>query len=86
MGANYEGQEADIEELSRLSPGAKKFLCHHINNALMGVIGGAETDNIEMVKKSAWHIHEDLKLAGIIELPKRSIYTGGIDVQERETE
>ena len=65
MGANYEGQKKAIEELSNLSKEAKSFLCHHISNALNVVIGGITSGELDIAEEAAWHILEDLRLAGI---------------------
>lgn len=65
MGANYKGQEAAIVELSALSREAKEFLNHHIGNALNTVIIGIEVGNEKMAEEAAWHIVDDLHLAGI---------------------
>jgi len=65
MGADYPGQERAIEELSNLSQEAKKFLCHHINNSLSVVIGGLESGRTDLAYQAAYHIKDDLVLAGI---------------------
>ncbi len=65
MGADYQGQEAAIAELSALSFEAKKYLNHHIGNSLQQVITGIETGNGKMAEDAAWHIVDDLHAAGI---------------------
>jgi len=65
VGADYVGQEKAIEELSALSAEAKEFLNHHIGNSLAAVIGGIQIQNLAIAKEAAWHIVDDLRLAGI---------------------
>ncbi|MBI5634893.1 MAG: hypothetical protein HZA15_15605 [Nitrospirae bacterium] len=65
MGANYRGQKKAISELNALSRDAKEFLNHHIANALNVVIVGIETEQLDMAKEAAWHIIDDLHMAGI---------------------
>ncbi|MBI5075593.1 MAG: hypothetical protein HZB62_10580 [Nitrospirae bacterium] len=65
MGADYKGQDKAIAELSALSREAKEFLNHHIGNSLNIVIVGIEVDNKEMATDAAWHIIDDLHMAGI---------------------
>lgn len=79
MGADYKGQDKAIAELSALSREAKEFLNHHICNPLNVVIVGVEatkheiereavgldTDHLVAAEKAAWHIIDDLHMAGI---------------------
>lgn len=50
-----------MKELHALSPEAKEYLCHHLNNALVGVITGIEIERYDIVKESAKHLAEDIK-------------------------
>jgi hypothetical protein len=65
MGAKYDGEEAGIEELRALGYEGKKFLCHHLCNALSQVIGGIDIGDLQMAKDAAWHMVDDLDQAGI---------------------
>jgi len=67
MGANYKDQEKAIAELSALSREAKIFLNHHIGNPLTVIIGAIEQGKFDIAKEVAWHIVDDLRLAGIRE-------------------
>jgi hypothetical protein len=67
MGADYPGQEKAIKELKRLSKEAKEYLNHHICNAITAVLGGIHSGDLEMAKRNAWHIIQDLEKAGIRE-------------------
>ncbi len=80
MGADYKGQEKAIAELSAMSPEAKAFLNHHIGNSLGVVVTSIEATMIDILrsaiddvdinplkaaKAAAFHIVDDLHLAGI---------------------
>lgn len=65
MGANYLGQEEAIAELSALSTGAKEFLNHHISNSCSVIVNVADMKDLPAAKEAAWHIIDDLRLAGI---------------------
>lgn len=74
MGAKMAGDEQALAELKALSPEAKTWLCHHLGNALNGITGPLQLIQAghpdikkctELALQSAWHIVDDLHLAGI---------------------
>ena len=65
MGADYEGQDMAIAELSALSPAAKEFLQHHICNPLCAIAGAARLGRVDLIQPQVDHIVDDLIRAGI---------------------
>ena len=72
MGADYEGEDAVIQdmaikELSALSPEAKGLLCHHLGNSLQAVLTEAQMRGLDLTTRCVHHILEDLDKFGIRE-------------------
>ncbi|RJQ21986.1 MAG: hypothetical protein C4560_02895 [Nitrospiraceae bacterium] len=72
MGADYEGDEAVIQEraikeLKALSPEAKGLLCHHIGNPLTAVLLEVAMKQYTYTENCVHHILEDLDTFGIRE-------------------
>ena len=65
MGANFPEDKKAIDLALALPREVKEYLGHHLNNSMVGIINGIETGNYERVKKSAWHMVEDLRRIGI---------------------
>jgi hypothetical protein len=64
VGADYKGQDKAIKELRELSEDAKKYISHHFRNALTQILGGIKTNKLDIAKKAAWHMVEDLEKIG----------------------
>jgi len=65
MGNDYPGQEVAIAKIKGLDEDVKQLLCHHLRNALCGIIGGLQTGDIKMAEESAKHMKEDLERFGL---------------------
>lgn len=64
MGRPLPIDDQAIEELKMLSPVAKEYLGHHINNCLQLVLSCSEAGNKDLIRSAVFHIVEDLKRFG----------------------
>lgn len=64
MGQPLPIDDQAIEELKMLSPVAKEFLSHHINNGLQVALSASEARKPERIRLAVHHIAEDLKRIG----------------------
>ena len=65
MGAIIKDETEVIEQLRSLPEDIRQLLSHHLRNALTGILGGAQSNRLDIIEDSARHLKEDLERFGL---------------------
>ncbi len=68
MGNNYEGQDSGIDIVMKMPELGRKYINHHLGNALGCAILCLDVDDINGAKESLNHAIKDLRVAGLLSL------------------